>query len=159
MNLYKLRNYAVAALVGAILVLLLAYKLLNSEFNLKGDKFMQSPKAGIGYVRLGRAEYAAPDVFLLGDFTANMVTEDRAGKFVRVEIRLKMSDSGMERQLREQNIRLRDAVIEEMSLKHFSDLSTPDGKLKLKENIKNRLNDIVVDGDIEEVYFTRFFVQ
>ena len=159
MNKYKLRNYAVVALLTSIVIVLITYKVSNSEFNIKGDKFMQSQKVGFGYVRMGRAEYSSPEVFLLGDFTANMATLDRTGKFVRVEVRLKMSDADMERELRDENIRLRDAVIEEMSLKYFSDLSTPKGKMALKENIKEKLNEIVKSGEIEEVYFTKFFVQ
>lgn len=159
MNIYKLRNYAVAFLCAAIVIVVMTYKLSKSEFNIKGDKFMQSQKVGFGYVRMGRAEYSSPEYFLLGDFTANMATPDKSRKFVRVEIRLKMSDSSMERELRDENIRLRDAVIEEMSLKDFSEVSTPHGKLVLKDNIRKRLNDIVREGEIEEVFFTKFVVR
>ena len=159
MNIYKIRNYAVVSLLAAIILLFIVYKVSNSEFNIKGDKFMQSQKVGFGYVRMGRAEFSSPEYFLLGDFTANMDTPDKSRKFVRVEVRLKMSDSDMERELRDQNIRLRDAVIEEMSLKNFSEVSTSSGKLALKKNIKERLNEIVHNGEIEEVYFTKFVVR
>lgn len=159
MNIYKLRNYAVIGLFTAIVLVFIIYRLTNSEFNIKGDKFMQSQKVGFGYVRMGRAEFSSPEYFLLGDFTANMATPDKSRKFIRVEIRLKMSDSSMERELRDENIRLRDAVIDEMSLKQFSEVSTPRGKLVLKENIQKKLNEIVRSGKIDEVYFTKFVVR
>lgn len=159
MNKNKIRMMAITGIIITMLVVLIAYAVTNSEFNLKTDKFGQKPKTGLGYVRTGRVEYKARDMFFLGDFTTNMATNDRAGKFVRVEVRLKMSDTDMVDELKDKNIVLRDAVIEELSLKHFSEISTEKGKLSLKENLKTRLNSIVADGEIEEVYFTKFIVQ
>ncbi len=150
------------AIIGIISIMLLAviiYGVTNSAFNFKGNTLKQKQKTGLGYVRTGRVEYKSPDVFFLGDFTTNMAINDRSGKFVRVEIRLKMSDTDMSAEMKDKNILLRDAVIEEMSLKRFSQVSTEKGKLELKENIKNRLNTILADGDVEEVYFTKFIIQ
>ena len=159
MNINKIRKIAIAINIILILAVLLAYAISNSAFNFKGNTLKQKQKVGMGYVRTGRVEYKSPDVFLLGDFTANMASHDRSGKFVRVEIKLQMSDNDMVGELKEKNILLRDAVIEEMSLKRFSEVSTPRGKEELKNNIKNRLNSIVGDGDIEDVYSTQFIIQ
>ena len=159
MNINKIRSVTIIALLVLMLVVLIVYAATNSAFNFKGNTLNQKPKTGLGYVRTGRVEYKAPNIFLLGDFTTNLANNDRAGKFVRVEVRLEMSDTDMADELKEKNIRLRDAVIEEMSLKRFSELSTEKGKLTLKANIKERLNGIVEEGKIEEVYFTQFIVQ
>jgi len=159
MNKNKIRALAVIGIIGTMILVLIAYAVSNSAFNFKGNVLKQKQKTGLGYVRAGRTDYKAPTVFFLGDFTTNMATNDRAGKFVRVEIRLEMSDTGMADELKYKNIRLRDAVIEEMSLKRFSEVSTAKGKEELKENLKNRLNSIVDDGEINEVYFTQFIIQ
>ncbi len=159
MNFNKIRKIAIVINIILILIVLLAYALSNSAFNFKGNTLKQKQKVGMGYVREGKVEYKSPDVFLLGDFTANMASHDRSGKFVRVEIKLQMSDEDMADELKEKNIVIRDAVIEEMSLKRFADVSTPKGKLDLKNNIKTRLNSIVGDGEIEDVYFTQFIIQ
>ncbi len=159
MNKNKIRAFAVIGIIGTMILVLIAYAVSNSAFNFKGNILKQKQKTGIGYVRAGRTDYKAPTVFLLGDFTTNMATNDRAGKFVRVEVRLEMSDTDMADELKHKNIRLRDAVIEEMSLKRFSQVSTAKGKEELKENIKNRINTIVDDGEIKEVYFTQFIIQ
>lgn len=159
MNKNKIRALAIIGIIGTMILVLIAYAVSNSAFNFKGNILKQKQKTGIGYVRAGRTDYKAPTVFFLGDFTTNMATNDRAGKFVRVEIRLEMSDTGMADELKYKNIRLRDAVIEEMSLKRFSQVSTARGKEELKENIKNRINTIVDDGEIKEVYFTQFIIQ
>ena len=149
----------IIAILVIMLLVLITYAVSNSAFNFKGNTLKQKQKVGLGYVRTGRVEFKAKDVFFLGDFTTNMATHDRAGKFVRVEIRLKMSNTDLADELKDKNIVLRDAVIEEMSLKRFSQVSTQKGKMALKENIKKRLNDVLDDGEIEEVYFTKFIVQ
>lgn len=159
MNKNKIRALAIIGIIGTMILVLIAYAVSNSAFNFKGNILKQKQKTGIGYVRAGRTDFKAPTVFFLGDFTTNMATNDRAGKFVRVEVRLEMSDTDMADELKYKNILLRDAVIEEMSLKRFSQVSTARGKEELKENIKNRINTIVDDGEIEEVYFTQFIIQ
>jgi len=159
MNKNRIRALAIFGILFIMLLVVIVYAVSNSSFNFKGNTFKQHNKTGLGYVRTGRVEFKARDIFFLGDFTTNMATHERAGKFVRVEVRLKMSDTDMEDELKYKNIRLRDAVIEEMSLKHFSEVSTEKGKLALKENLKNRLNGIIEDGEIEEVFFTKFIIQ
>lgn len=159
MNKNKIRSMAIVGIIAIMLLTLITFAVLNSSFNFKGNVLKQQQKVGLGYVRTGRVEYNAKDVFYLGDFTANMATNDRAGKFVRVEVRLKMSDTDLADELKEKNIILRDTVIEAMSLKRFSEVSTEKGKIALKEDMKDRLNSILADGDIEEVYFTKFIVQ
>lgn len=159
MNRNKIRFFAVVAIILLMILVLMIYAVSNSAFNFKGNTLKQKSKTGLGYVRTGRTEFKAPDVFFLGNFTANMATNDPAGKFVVVEIRLKMSDKDMAQELKDKNIRLRDAVIDEMSLKRFSEVATEKGKLAMKENIRERLNGIVQEGQIEEVYFTKFIIQ
>lgn len=159
MNINKIRAMTIFAIVVIMLLVLIAYAVSNSAFNFGGNVLKQKQKVGMGYVRTGRVDHKAKDVFFLGDFTTNMATNDRAGKFVRVEVRLKMSDRDLADELKEKNIVLRDAVIDTMSLKRFSEVSTQKGKMALKENIKERLNGILDDGEIEEVYFTKFIVQ
>jgi len=160
MNKNKIRALAIMGIMITMLIVLSVYAFTNSAFSaIESNKYGHKPKTGLGYVRTGRVEYKSPDVFFLGDFTTNMANNDRSGKFVRIEIRLKMSDEDMVDELKYKNIVLRDAVIEEMSLKRFSEVSTEKGKIALKNNIKNRLNSILADGDIEEVYLTKFIIQ
>lgn len=159
MNKSKIRTYAVISIIAAIILAVIVYAISNSAFNFKGNTFNQKTKTGLGYIRTGRQEFSSPETFFLGNFTANMAMNDRSGKFVCVEVRLKMSDTDMVKELKDKNIVLRDAVIEELSLNRFSEVSTEKGKLALKEKLKNRLNGVVSEGDIEEVYFTKFIIQ
>lgn len=159
MNKNKIRAAAVLGLILAMLLAIIIYGVSNSAFNFKGNVLSQKPKTGLGYAREGRQEFKSPEIFFLGDFTANMAFNDRSGKFVTVEVRLKMSSTDMVGELKEKNIVLRDAVIDEISLNRFSEVSTEKAKLLLKEKVKNRLNTLVGEGEIEEVYFTKFIIQ
>lgn len=159
MNKNKIRTFAIVGIILAMVLVFIVYAVSNSAFNFKGNSFNQKTKTGLGYIRTGRQEFSSPETFFLGNFTANMALNDRSGKFVCVEVRLKMSDTEMVKELKDKNIVLRDAVIEEMSLNRFSEVSTEKGKLALKEKLKNRLNSVVNEGDIEEVYFTKFIIQ
>ncbi len=159
MNKNKIRTVAVVVIIATMALAFIIYAVSNSAFNFKGNSFNQKTKTGLGYMRTGRQDFNSPETFFMGNFTANMAMNDRSGKFVCVEIRLKMSDTDMVKELKEKNIVLRDAVIEEMSLNRFSEVSTEKGKLALKEKLRNRLNSVVSEGDIEEVYFTKFIIQ
>jgi len=159
MNIQKIRIMSILSIIVIMLIVLIVYSLSNSAFNFSGNLTQQKQKVGMGYVRTGRTEFKARDIFFLGDFTTNLATHDAAGKFIRVEVRLKMSDTDLADELKDKNIVLRDAVIDAMSLKRFSELATQKAKEKLKEDIKTRLNGILSEGEIEDVYFTKFIVQ
>ncbi|MDF1880276.1 flagellar basal body-associated FliL family protein [Sulfurimonas sp. MAG313] len=132
MNKNKIRSYTVFAIVTIMFIVLVVYAFTNSNFNFRGDVLKQKQKVGMGYIRTGRVEFKAKNIFFLGDFTTNMATHDRAGKFVRVEVRLKMSDMDLADELKDKNIVLRDAVIEAMSLKRFSEVATEKRETCLK---------------------------
>ena len=149
-------------LIGGVLFLILGiilYAVNTVNFNFKGKRTRQAPKTGLGYLREGRSDFMAPNVFLLGDFTTNMSREGNAGKFLRTQIRVEMSDKDLVDEMKDKNILLRDAVISTMSDKRFTQISSKKGKIKLKEEIKNRLNSVLQEGEIEEVYFTIFIIQ
>jgi flagellar FliL protein len=54
---------------------------------------------------------------------------------------------------------VRDAILEVLAAGKSSDLLTPDGKTKLKEDILAALRKRAPDMGAEEVYFTEFLVQ
>ena len=55
--------------------------------------------------------------------------------------------------------RIRDAVIMLLAGKSYSEIASPDGKVMLKAEVANRLNQILGEQRIIRVYFTDFVVQ
>jgi flagellar FliL protein len=54
---------------------------------------------------------------------------------------------------------MRDAIISVLSTRHSADLSTADGKQKLKVDLLKELNTRAAAGNVREIYFNEFLVQ
>ncbi|MCR4666508.1 MAG: flagellar basal body-associated FliL family protein [Desulfovibrio sp.] len=61
--------------------------------------------------------------------------------------------------LKANEARIRDAVIMLLAGKSLAEVSSPDGKVMLKAEVANRLNQILGEQRIVRVYFTDFVVQ
>ena len=62
-------------------------------------------------------------------------------------------------QLKANEPRIRDAVIMLLAGKTYNEVASPDGKVMLKAEVANRLNQILGEQRIIRVYFTDFVVQ
>jgi flagellar FliL protein len=54
---------------------------------------------------------------------------------------------------------LRDSVLSILSSKQFKDISTSDGKNVLREEIKEKMNQLLVEIKVQNIYFTEFVIQ
>lgn len=61
-------------------------------------------------------------------------------------------------QLKENNARIRDAVIMLLAGKNYGEIASPDGKVLLKAEIAGRINQILGAQRVIRVYFTDFVV-
>ena len=65
-----------------------------------------------------------------------------------------------EEKLKEFAAPFRDAVVMTLSSKEIKELTTPEGKDKLKEQLKGKLNEAAKEEDlVQEVCFTQFATQ
>lgn len=114
---------------------------------------------GPGYHRKPIIDFRDRTLVHLGDFTTNTLIDGKAGKFLKTKITVKTSNKDVSEELQKRNILIRDAVIKAMSSKRFDEIASPEGKMKLKENVSNNINAIVREGKVKEVYFTEFIIQ
>ncbi|DAB35554.1 MAG TPA: flagellar basal body protein FliL, partial [Sulfurospirillum cavolei] len=54
---------------------------------------------------------------------------------------------------------IRDIIIRTFSSKTFEEVSTLKGKDKLKEEVLDKINENLSDGQVKNIYFTDFVVQ
>lgn len=158
MNIKKIRNIVIAIFVLGTFSLLIAYAVNNSKFNFKSNK-QNKARTGMGYQRDIRVDFKDRTLVHLGDFTANMSLGDRAGKFVRIKLSARVENSDVSDEMKDKNIIIRDNVISALSAKTFSQISTPQGKQRLKEDMQTRLNSVLGEGNVEELYFTKFEIR
>ena len=85
---------------------------------------------------------------------------DAGGKhYLKISIKMELSDEKLHKEVEEQNVQMKDALITILSEKMFDDISTISGKQRLKQEIISKLNKFLKTGQIQEIYFTEFLIQ
>ncbi len=97
-------------------------------------------------------------MFPLETFTVNLLSES-GRRYLKVEMTLEMEGEELSPELEEKKPIFRDIIIRQLSSKSLEEISTLQGKEKLKEGIVAELNKRLKDGKVKNVYFTDFVVQ
>ena len=87
------------------------------------------------------------------------VTGDGYNRFLKLRVELEGDDSGLKEELDARLPQVRDALIVLLSSKQLSDITDFEGKALLKEDILERVNDVLETGSVKSVLFTEFVVQ
>jgi flagellar FliL protein len=100
-----------------------------------------------------------PGIFVsLGDFVVNLADTD-VQRFAKVSIIIEVVDENVQSEVNQYLPALRDAVVNLISSKYYSDIRTPEGRERLKIELLKRFNAILPEGGVKAVYFTSFVVQ
>ncbi|MEZ4330178.1 MAG: flagellar basal body-associated FliL family protein [Myxococcota bacterium] len=87
------------------------------------------------------------------------VTGDGYNRFLKLRVELEASDVELKQELDARLPQVRDALIVLLSSKQLSDITDFEGKALLKEDILERVNDLLETGKVNSVLFTEFVVQ
>jgi flagellar protein FliL len=114
-----------------------------------------------------RWEEKKPDplaAFTLSEFKLNTADMDET-HFIKVTVYLAYADPKKKKEntelvaeLNERKIQLVDLVTKILMSKTKADVASIEQQANLKEEIKGRINELLVKGEIEDVYFTDFSV-
>ncbi|MHA7838078.1 MAG: flagellar basal body-associated FliL family protein [bacterium] len=94
----------------------------------------------------------------LDPFVVN-VTGDGYNRFLKLRLELEAGDAELKEEIDARLPQVRDALIVLLSSKQLSDITDFEGKALLKEDIRERVNDVLETGSIRSVLFTEFVVQ
>jgi flagellar FliL protein len=97
-------------------------------------------------------------LFALEPLVVN-VTGDGYNRFLKLRVELEAGDVGLKTEIEARLPQVRDALIVLLSSKQLSDITDFEGKALLKEDILERVNDLLESGDVKSVLFTEFVVQ
>ncbi|HBV42617.1 MAG TPA: hypothetical protein DEB43_08250 [Desulfovibrio sp.] len=107
-------------------------------------------------------EQIAPTKTLLNIVTIPTVTINLADKdsirYLKVGFDIELSTKDAAEALEDQKARIRDSIIILLSSKTYSELSTTEGKLKVKNEISTRLNQILGVPRVVQIYFNEFVI-
>jgi flagellar FliL protein len=97
-------------------------------------------------------------IYEIEPFIVNLF--DREGKrYLKTTIGLEVENDDIKEELTRRTPQLRDAVLLLLTSKSFEDIAQPQGKLRLKNELISRINQILPTASIRALYFTEFVVQ
>lgn len=92
----------------------------------------------------------------LDPFVVNLAEQ---GRFLKVTMQLELADAGNQAAATEKVPQYRDAIITLISSKSAESLSSPEGKIQLKDELLLRLNQASGKEIFKNIYFTEFVMQ
>ena len=120
------------------------------QHDAKADK-KKSSKKSTDHLTIGPMYPMAP-------FVVNLLSET-GNRFLKVAVDLELSDPKAQPEMDHKKSLVRDIIIRTFSSKTFEEISTLKGKDKLKEEVLDKINENLSDGQIKNIYFTDFVVQ
>ncbi len=97
-------------------------------------------------------------IYPLDQFIVNLLS-DNGSRFLKIKMDLEMSSQELTTELDKKKPLIRDIVIRTLTSKTFQEVSTGKGKEKLKDELVDRINSVLADGSIKNIFFTEFVVQ
>lgn len=96
--------------------------------------------------------------FGLDPFVVNL-SDPTGNKFLKVTIQLELANAKLLDVAKSRVPQMRDSVITLLTSKSSETLIAPEGKLQLKDEITLRLNQVMGEGNVKNVYLTEFVMQ
>lgn len=85
---------------------------------------------------------------------------DQGGKrYLRISMELELSAPEVIEEIARRLPQLRDAILMVLPSKQYSDISTTEGKVALRDELIAKMNGILKTGTVKTIYFTEFVVQ
>ena len=94
----------------------------------------------------------------LDQFIVNLLDSD-GRRYLRIQMSLELSHRSVGNEVQNKMPMIRDIIIRQLSSKRFDEISTENGKQRLREELKNNINRHLIDGQVRNVFFTTFVVQ
>lgn len=89
--------------------------------------------------------------------TINLADKDTI-RYLKVGFDVELSTKDSAQALEEQKARIRDSIIILLSSKTYADIASTEGKLKVKNEIATRLNQILGVPRVVQIYFNEFVI-
>jgi len=152
----KLLLIVIIVLLLLLLVIggLVAYFLLTSS---NPKKNQQPTQQQIKKHKVNALTKMGP-IYPLDPFTVNLVSSN-ADRYLKCKIDFELDSPALQKEINQKLPAIRDMIISILSSKSVEEIQTAQGKQKLKDEIKRKVNSILTTGEIRNVYFTEFVIQ
>ena len=96
--------------------------------------------------------------FSMDPFVVNL-NEAGGKRYLKSKIELEYMEEGVLKELESRLPQMRDVILLHLSSKSLDEVQSVDGKIELKNALIKRINQILKQGKIRNLYFTQFVIQ
>ncbi len=97
-------------------------------------------------------------IYSLDTFIVNLA--DKSGRrFLRVTMDLELKNERLAGEIDKRLSQIKDSILMILPTKRFEDISNVEGKIALRDEIMTKLNFLLKDGSITNIYFVEFVIQ
>ncbi len=116
-----------------------------------------NPKAGETKTTDTASSKTVLNLVSIPTVTINLADKDTI-RYLKVGFDVELSTKDSAQALEEQKARIRDSIIILLSSKTYADIASTEGKLKVKNEIATRLNQILGVPRVVQIYFNEFVI-
>ncbi|MCM3704189.1 MULTISPECIES: flagellar basal body-associated protein FliL [Cytobacillus] len=87
--------------------------------------------------------------------TANLASDD----YIRISFKIQTENKKAKEELQKRDFQVKNLIIQELSEMKAEDIQGKDGQIKLQEDLKTKINGLMQEGKIVQVYITESLLQ
>jgi flagellar FliL protein len=95
-------------------------------------------------------------MYPIDPFTANLAQGEGPKRYIRISLVLKFTKETKKEEVDARKPQISDAIISMLNAKKPEELLKPEGKEYLKEEIKAAINNFMIDGHLEDIFYVGF---
>lgn len=104
------------------------------------------------------AENAVGEMFELAPFVVNLA-DPKGKRYLKLTITLELETADILEKAEKSKPKMRDMVIMMLTSLTFEEVMTPEGKIRVRDELLERFNHVMRPSRIKNIYFTEFVIQ
>ena len=128
------------------------------EPKMAGETHAEEPAEGEEHAAAEEAPATGGQLVTLDSFVVNLA-DPMGRRYLKATMDVEVAGASAAEELTAAMPKVKDTLLLLLSSKSFEDISSMDRKIELKNQIVDRLNQILGKGKVRNVYFTEFVVQ
>lgn len=97
-------------------------------------------------------------IYKMESFLVNLMDPAQL-RYLKITLHVESNQEKPNEEYEKRLPQLRDAILIILSSKNYKDIMDSEGKTSLREEIKTKMNQLLVDLKVQNIYFTEFVVQ
>jgi flagellar protein FliL len=115
-------------------------------------------KEGAAAANSGRPQQIMGDLFSLEPFVVNL-SDPKGKRYLKVQVEIEMEAPEAVGRATQATPKLRDMVIMMLTSLTFEEVMTPEGKIRIRDELLQRFNQVLRPDRVVNIYFTEFVIQ